>query len=184
MICPLVLIICSDCWIFGLLICVPLSLFHSPRHNSRRLSLFMRVVSHSDTHHLNRHMVGCGCHEILIQPCITVVLLPNFSLYPIRLSFWWLSDSIHWFQLISIQCSVHHSDSARNHQSCNQKTFISTTNGRQAHFQRYIFCWDLNIACELIASAVYKIYWFSRSKALAVPERSQKYLPNNSKWRA
>ena len=44
-----------------------------PRHNSRRRSLFMRVLSHSDTHHLNRHMVGCGCHEILI-PCSTTVL--------------------------------------------------------------------------------------------------------------
>ena len=28
----------------------------------------MWVLSHSDTDHLNRHMVGCGCHEILI-PC-------------------------------------------------------------------------------------------------------------------
>ena len=43
----------------------------SPRHNSRRRSLLMLVLSHSDTHHLNRHMVGCGCHEILI-PCSTI----------------------------------------------------------------------------------------------------------------
>ena len=28
----------------------------SPRHNFRKRSLFMRVLSHSDTHHLNRHM--------------------------------------------------------------------------------------------------------------------------------
>ena len=34
-----------------------------PKHNSIRRSLFVRVLSHSDTHHLNRHMVGCGCHE-------------------------------------------------------------------------------------------------------------------------
>ena len=33
----------------------------------------MLVLSHSDTHTLNRHMVGCGCHEILI-PCSTTVL--------------------------------------------------------------------------------------------------------------
>ena len=46
---------------------ISLSLF-CPKHNSRRRSLLMRVLSHSDTHHLNRHMVGCGCHEILI-PC-------------------------------------------------------------------------------------------------------------------
>ena len=29
----------------------------------------MQMLSHSDTHHLNRHMVGCGCHAILIQYC-------------------------------------------------------------------------------------------------------------------
>ena len=33
-------------------------------HNSRRRSLSLRVLSHSDTHYLNRHLVGCGCHEI------------------------------------------------------------------------------------------------------------------------
>ena len=57
-------------------------------HNSRRRSLLMRVLSDSDTHHLNRHMVGygcqkrsdqsrrsqeymvcCECHEILIVRC-------------------------------------------------------------------------------------------------------------------
>ena len=57
-----------------LLLCLLyLCLSFSPRHNFRRRSLFMRVLSHSDTHHLNRHMVGCGCHEILI-PCSTTVL--------------------------------------------------------------------------------------------------------------
>ena len=76
MICPSVVIICSDSWVLCLLICIPLSLFHSPRHDSRRRSLFMRVLSHSDTHHLNRHMVGCGCHEILL-PCSTTVLFPT-----------------------------------------------------------------------------------------------------------
>ena len=38
-----------------------------PRHNSRRRSLSMLVLSHSDTHHLNGYMAWCGCHEILIQ---------------------------------------------------------------------------------------------------------------------
>ena len=61
-----------------------LSLF-CPRHNYRRRSLFMRVLSHSDTYYLNRHMVGCGCHDILIQRCITVLFLANFSLYPSQL---------------------------------------------------------------------------------------------------
>ena len=37
-----------------------------PRHNSRRRSLSMLVLCHSDTHYLNRHMVGCGRHEISI----------------------------------------------------------------------------------------------------------------------
>ena len=40
-----------------------------PKQNSRRRSLSMLVLCHSDTHHLNRHMVGCGCHEILIPLC-------------------------------------------------------------------------------------------------------------------
>ena len=34
-----------------------------PKHNSLWRSLSMLVSSHSNTHHLNRHMVGCGCHE-------------------------------------------------------------------------------------------------------------------------
>ena len=70
-----------------------------PRHNSRRHSLLMLVLSHSDTHNLNRHMVGCGCHErsdqsrglqefmvwcgchdILIQRCITVPFSTTFLL--------------------------------------------------------------------------------------------------------
>ena len=53
MICPSVVLFCSDSWIFCLLISTSLSLLHSPRHNSRRHSLFMRVLSHSDTHHLS-----------------------------------------------------------------------------------------------------------------------------------
>ena len=59
----------------------------SPRHNFRRRSLSMLVLSHSDTHYLNRHMVGCGCHEILIQRCIPVICLSSFSLYSIQLWF-------------------------------------------------------------------------------------------------
>ena len=50
----------------------------SPRHNFRRRSLFMQVLSHSYTHHLNRHMVGCGCHEILIQPSFNVLFSIRF----------------------------------------------------------------------------------------------------------
>ena len=34
-----------------------------PKHNSRRRPLSMLVLSRSETHHLNRHMVVCGCHE-------------------------------------------------------------------------------------------------------------------------
>ena len=63
----------------------------SPRHNSRRRSLFMLVLSHFDTHYLNRHMAQCGCHEIWIQHCIIVLSLSNFSLYLIWLWFWCLS---------------------------------------------------------------------------------------------
>ena len=36
MICPSVMIICSYTWIFCLFICASLSLFHSPRHNSKK----------------------------------------------------------------------------------------------------------------------------------------------------
>jgi hypothetical protein len=63
---------------------VHLSLF-CPRHNARRRSLFMRVLSHSDTQYLNRHTAWCGCHEILIERCITVLFLLNFSLYSIQI---------------------------------------------------------------------------------------------------
>ena len=54
--CSSVVIICSDIWILYLFICSPLSLFHSPRHDSRRRSLLMLVLSHSDTHYLSRRM--------------------------------------------------------------------------------------------------------------------------------
>ena len=37
-----------------------LCLFVSPRHNSRRHYLFMRVLSHLDTLELDRHMIGPG----------------------------------------------------------------------------------------------------------------------------
>ena len=119
---------------FNLSLCLLyLYLSVSPRHNSRRRSLFMRVLSHSVTHYLNRHMVGCGCHEILIQPCIMVLFLSNFSLCSVQLWFWWLSFANHSFQLISIQYTVHHSDPPRNHQSCNQELFILASNWRQAY---------------------------------------------------
>ena len=45
------------------------SLWCSRKHNTRRCPLFMRVLSHSNTHYLNRHMAWCGCHEILIALC-------------------------------------------------------------------------------------------------------------------
>ena len=54
-------------------LCLPFLSPFCPRHNFRRRSLFMRVLFHSDTHYLNRYMVWCGCHEILI-PCSTTVL--------------------------------------------------------------------------------------------------------------
>ena len=44
-----VLIINYKSWVVCLLICIPLSLFHNPPHNTRRRSLLMRVLSHSDT---------------------------------------------------------------------------------------------------------------------------------------
>ena len=53
MICSSVMIIWSDSRVFCLLICTPLSRFHSPRHDSRRLSLLMLVLSHSDAHYLS-----------------------------------------------------------------------------------------------------------------------------------
>ena len=140
-------------------------------HSSRRRSLLMRVLSDFDTHHRNRHMGWCGCHEILIQRCITVLFLLNFSLYPIQLWFWWLSYSNRSFQLISIQLSGHHSDSARKHQSCNQKPLISTSNWRQAHLQKHISWCNSNKAPEFIASTVYRIHSLLRSKAVAVLER-------------
>ena len=49
------------CWLAYLSIHLRVSV--NPRHNSMWRSLFMLVLSHSDTHYLNRHMVGCGCHE-------------------------------------------------------------------------------------------------------------------------
>ena len=44
-----------------------------PRHNTRRRSLSMLVLSHSDPHYINRHMAQCGCPDIL-TPCSTTVL--------------------------------------------------------------------------------------------------------------
>ena len=53
MICRSVVIICSDSWLFCLLICIPLSLLHSSRRSTRRRPLLMLVLSHSDTHYLS-----------------------------------------------------------------------------------------------------------------------------------
>jgi hypothetical protein len=140
-------------------------------------------ASHSDTHHLNWYMVLCGCHESLTSCSTTVLFLANFSLYPIQLCFRWLSYLNHSFQLISIHCSVHQYDPPRKHQSCYQKPFISTSNWTQAHIQRHISCCHSNKSREFIASTVYKIHSLAKSKALAVPERSQNYLPNHTKYR-
>ena len=64
-------------------LCLPyLSPFCS-RHNWRRRSLLMRVLSHSDTHYLNRHMARCGCHEILIPRSFYVRFVTRFC------HFWW-----------------------------------------------------------------------------------------------
>ena len=40
----------------------------------------MRVLSHSYTHYLNRHMVGCGCQEILIPCSATALFSTTFLL--------------------------------------------------------------------------------------------------------
>ena len=40
-----------------------ISLWPSPKHNTRRRSLSMLVLSHSDTHYFKGHMACCGCHE-------------------------------------------------------------------------------------------------------------------------
>ena len=55
-----------------------ISLYGSPRHDFRRRSLLILVPAHSDTHHLNRHIGWCGCHEILIPRYLTVPFLSNF----------------------------------------------------------------------------------------------------------
>ena len=84
MICPSVMIICSDSWIFCLLIWTPLSLSHSPRHKSRRRSLLMLMLSHSDSHTTSQgYMAWCGCHEILISCSTTVLFSTTFLLISI-----------------------------------------------------------------------------------------------------
>ena len=173
--------LCLRPTLFVLSLCLPYLSPFCQRHNSRRHSLFMRVLSHCDTHYLNMHMVGCGYHEILIQRSVTALFLTNFSLYPIRLWFWWLSYSNHSFQLLSNQYSVHHSDSARDHQSCNQKQFIATSYWRQAHIQSHLSCCNWNKAREFIAiDSAQNSHSLAKSKALAVSEISESYLFNNS----
>ena len=123
-----VLIIHSDSWVVCLFISplVPLGLLqkflHSviPPHYAFFISLLILMLSRIDTHYLNRHIVGCGCLEILIEHCITVLFLSNLSLYPIQLWFWGLSYSNRPFQLIGIQYSLHHSDLPRSRQTCYQ----------------------------------------------------------------
>ena len=46
-----------------------ISAWPCPKHNSRRRSLSMLVLSHSDTRHLNGYIGWWGCHEILISLC-------------------------------------------------------------------------------------------------------------------
>ena len=142
----------------------------------------MLLLSHSDTNHLSRQIVGCGCHEILIQRCITILFLSNFSLSSIQLWFWWLSYSHYSFQLISIHRSVHHSDSAKNHQSWYQKPFISISNGRRAHIQRHLWSFEQS-ACIYCIDSAPNSHSLAKSEAPAVSERSEKYLPNTSKQR-
>ena len=205
-----VLSICDDCWVFLCdHRCIPVSLppFHcalwsafvfarlcSCSHYAYRISL--RSVKDTTPEGilsscgcsltvtlttLNMHMVGCGYHEILIQRSVTALFLTNFSLYPIRLWFWWLSYSNHSFQLLSNQYSVHHSDSARDHQSCNQKQFIATSYWRQAHIQSHLSCCNWNKAREFIAiDSAQNSHSLAKSKALAVSEISESYLFNNS----
>ena len=49
----------------------------------------MLVLSHSDTHYLNRYMGWCGCHEILIALC-----------YSERKSFDMIKKSVHWIAIL------------------------------------------------------------------------------------
>ena len=63
-----------------------------PEHNTRIRSLLMLVLSHSDTRHLNRHMVGCGCHEI-VTPCSRTVL---FSTTFLLISMSRVEDELIW----------------------------------------------------------------------------------------
>ena len=74
-----VLRICSDSRLICLFISSSIAQFHDPLgrptafldflhslpqpHETCRISLLMMVLSHSDTHYLNRHMIGCGCPE-------------------------------------------------------------------------------------------------------------------------
>ena len=127
-----------------------------PRHNSRGRSLFMRVLSHSDTHHLNRHMAGCGCHEILIQRCISVLFLSSIFLYPIGLWFWWLSYSNHSFR---------HPIEPRL--TIRDKSPIAIRTER----------------ANLLQLTVKQIHSVAKSEVLTVWARLHKCLPSNSKYR-
>ena len=136
--------------------------------------------NYSNDPQLTGYMVWCGCHEILIQHCITVLFLSNFSLYPIQPSFWWLSNSNHSFQLIRIQDSVRHYDSARNHQCCYPEPFISTSNWRWAYIQRHIFCCHSNKACEFIASTVHRIPTHQRNRTRSLFRKDRRSIDTGS----
>ena len=62
-------------------------------------------------------------------------------------------------------------------------SFRHPVEGRLA-FERHVSCHYSNKACEFIASTVCKVHSLAKSKALAVLEKSQKYLANNSKYSA
>ena len=49
-----------------------ISLCCSPRHNIRRRSLSMLMLSSSDTHNLNGYMGWCECHKILIALALVI----------------------------------------------------------------------------------------------------------------
>ena len=93
------------------------------------ISLLMLVLSHSETHYLNRHMVGCGCHEILIQSCISLRVLGRTSLLYSMRTMILVVELLESFisAYVIIQYSVHHSDPPRNYQSCYREPVISTS---------------------------------------------------------
>ena len=105
---------CLSSWIFHYACCISLCSVQDTTPEGV-LSSCGCSLTLTHTNYLNRYMAGCGCHEILIQRCFTVLFLSNLSVYPTQLWFWWLSYSNHSFQLIVIQYGFHHSDRPRSH---------------------------------------------------------------------